>query len=380
MNKSRTKKTAEESSSVQTGAVPGSMDQNNGGSPAVEAGVETEMHILDILNALPFYVIIVDENHRILEANEAVYSHLGKKRGDIIGQYCPLIIHGIDHPYEGCPLEESAETNRAVERELYDKKSGHTVSFAIYPMKILSREGKKTFLHMVNDITEHKQTEEQLRASLEQLRVLSAHLETVKEDEKRKIAADLHDETSQLLASLNALLEAGIGRLPSGSEKAETILRKAQTLSITILDDLHKLIYNLRPSLLDRFGLKAAIGALVDSHLKVGVPRVTFKSMGEVRRLPPGLEIAIVKHANAASASVKLDFQKDNIKIVIEDDGKGFDLTKTTNPRNKMEGLGLLSMKERLEPIQGTLTIKSTPGQGTKLAIKVPLTSEVRSG
>ena len=364
---------------------------SSGNSPICGPDAEIGINTLDILNALPFYVIIVDADHLILEANDEVYTHLGVKREDVLGQYCPLIIHGINHPFEGCPLEEAAQTNKAVERELFDAKSGRTIRSSIYPISVLSRKGKKIFLHMVTDITEHKRTEEQLRTSLEQLRVLSAHLETVKEEEKRKIAADLHDETSQLLAGLNALLEAAIGTLPNGANKTEAILRKAQTISITILDDLHKLIYNLRPSLLDRFGLRAAISALVDSHLKVSVPKVTFKSMGKLRRLAPSLEIAIyrvvqeafnniVKHAHAGSANVKIDFKKASIKILIEDDGVGFDPKKTTNPKAKFGGLGLLGMKERLEPINGSLTIQSSPGCSTKIIIEVPLTNEVHDG
>ena len=81
----------------------------------------------------------------------------------------------------------------------------------------------------------------------------------MREEEKRKIARDLHDETSQVLASLSAHLEAAIETLPAGANKTRAILRKAQTLSITILDELHKLIYELRPSLLDELGLVAAI-------------------------------------------------------------------------------------------------------------------------
>ncbi len=84
---------------------------------------------------------------------------------------------------------------------------------------------------MVTDVTERKQAQEQLRTSHEQLRSLSAHLESVREEEKRKIARDLHDETSQVLASLNAHLEAAVGTLPTGANETRAILRKAQTLS-----------------------------------------------------------------------------------------------------------------------------------------------------
>ncbi len=81
---------------------------------------KSKLGILDILDVLPFYVLLVDENHYILEANNAVYTHLGVKRGDILGKYCPKVIHGLQQPFPGCPLEEAAQKNQSVERELFD--------------------------------------------------------------------------------------------------------------------------------------------------------------------------------------------------------------------------------------------------------------------
>ena len=65
--------------------------------------------VLDILDAVPFYVLLVDADHYILEANSAVYTQLGVKREDILGKYCPMVIHGLQQPFPGCPLEEAAE-------------------------------------------------------------------------------------------------------------------------------------------------------------------------------------------------------------------------------------------------------------------------------
>ncbi|MCR4394083.1 MAG: PAS domain-containing protein, partial [Dehalococcoidales bacterium] len=88
---------------------------------------EMEIKLQDILDAIPFYVLLVDEDHYIIEANKAVKTNLGIERDEIIGKYCPLVIHGIQEPYEGCPLEEAVERNTAIEKELYDKKTGRWV-------------------------------------------------------------------------------------------------------------------------------------------------------------------------------------------------------------------------------------------------------------
>jgi PAS domain S-box-containing protein len=355
-------------------------------SHAIDTGIRQ-----DILDALPFYVLLVDADHNILEANSAVHTQLGVEREDIIGKYCPQVIHGLKGPFPGCPLEEAAQKNRAVERELFDSRSGRWVRSAVYPTKALTQGGKGIFLHMVTDVTERKQAEERLRTSHEQLRSLSAHLESVREEEKRKIARDLHDETSQVLSSLTAHLEAAIGTLPAGSDKTRTILRKAQMLSITILDELHNLIYELRPSLLDELGLVAAIGALIDSHLKVAGVKVSFKTTGRVRRLPTSLEIAlfrviqeafnnIVKHAQASNAVVIVHFKKDSITVRIQDDGIGFGVQEAMGSKDKPCGLGLIGMRERIELVNGSLVVKSSPGHGTEVNIEVPLTGEVRGG
>jgi PAS domain S-box-containing protein len=288
------------------------------------------LDILDILDALPFYVLLVDDNHHILEANKAVYTHLGVKREDILGKYCPMVIHGLQQPFQGCPLEEAAEKNQAVERELFDPESGRWAISAVYPITALTRDNKRVFLHTVTDVSERKQAQEQLRISHEQLRSLSAHLESVREEEKREIARDLHDETSQLLASLYAHLEAAIETLPEDTDKTKAFLRKAQTLSTTILDEIGKLIYELRPAGLDELGLVAAIGSLADSHLKAAGLGVSLKTTGRVRRLPPSLEIAlfrvvqeafnnIARHAQASKAAVSVHFKKDSIKVRIQD-------------------------------------------------------------
>jgi PAS domain S-box-containing protein len=349
---------------------------------------KSKLGILDILDVLPFYVLLVDENHCILEANSAVYTQLGVKRGDILGKYCPTVIHGLQQPFPGCPLEEAAQKNQSVERELFDQQSGRWVISAVYPIRAVTRDNKRAFLHMVTDITERKQAQEQLRISHEQLRSLSAHLESVREEEKREIARDLHDETSQLLTSLYAHLEAAIDTLPEDAKKTGALLRKAQNLSTTILDEIHELIYELRPAMLDDLGLTAAISSLVDSRLKMAGVKVSMKTTGKVRRLSPSLEIAlfrvvqeafnnIAKHAHANKAIVSVHFKKDSIKIYIKDNGTGFDVQEFISSKNRSRGLGLLSMRERVELVNGSLVIKSSPGQGAEITIDVPLTGGV---
>ena len=207
---------------------------------------------------------------------------------------------------------------------------------------------------------------------------------SIQEEERRRIARELHDETSQVLTSLTASLEVAVGMLPPSADKTEAMLRKAQALSINILDDIHKLIYELRPTLLDDLGLVAAMRWLVDNNLRATGIRVSFKTVGRERRLSPQLETTlfrvvqeavfnIARHAHAKNASVSLRFKKSVIEVRVSDDGEGFDVEEAISSKDRPRGLGLLGMKERVELMSGILSIQSHPGGGTEIDIKIPL-------
>jgi PAS domain S-box-containing protein len=112
--------------------------------------------ILTILDALPFYVILVDENHHILLTNKAVRDRLQVSPEEILGQYCPEAIHGLKGPFPGCPLEEAVTAGAGVEREYYDERYGRWVNSAVYPTGLKTRGGRGVFFHMTYDITERK--------------------------------------------------------------------------------------------------------------------------------------------------------------------------------------------------------------------------------
>ncbi len=208
---------------------------------------------------------------------------------------------------------------------------------------------------------------------------------SIQEEERRRIARELHDDTSQSLASLTASLEAAAGTLPTSIDKAKAIIRKAQALSVNILDEIHKLIYELRPTLLDDLGLVAATRWLADNVLGAAGIAVNFKALGRERRLSPEIETTlfrvvqeaianIVRHAHAKNASVSLHFKKGAIEVHVRDDGRGFNVEEAISSKDRPRGLGLLGMKERIELMNGTLSILSRSGSGgTEINIEIPL-------
>ncbi len=221
---------------------------------------------------------------------------------------------------------------------------------------------------------------------------LLADVFTIQEEERRRIARELHDEISQVVASLNAGLEAAAAVLPAGSERSLALLRKAQGQVITILDDIHKLIYELRPTVLDDMGLVPATRWLLDNTIVLPGVSVKFRSAGQERRLSPKMEITlfrviqeaagnIVRHAQPKNVILRLAFRKDTVAVHIADDGRGFNVDEAITSKDRPRGLGLLGMRERVESIGGTFSIVSKPeGGGTKIDIEVPLAEESIDG
>jgi signal transduction histidine kinase len=211
---------------------------------------------------------------------------------------------------------------------------------------------------------------------------------SIQEEERKRIARELHDETSQVVAALNASLETASILMPTDVNKAETVLKKAQDLSVNILDGIHRLIYELRPSLLDDLGLVAAARWLTETNLGMAGISATVTTRGHQRRMPQDIEATlfrviqeavtnIARHSGAKKASVHLDFHDTSIRVQIKDDGRGFNVDEAISSKDRPRGLGLVGMRERVSIVGGSVQIKSDPrGAGTLIKIVIPLEKE----
>jgi signal transduction histidine kinase len=202
------------------------------------------------------------------------------------------------------------------------------------------------------------------------------------EDERKRIARELHDETSQ---SLTALLFAAeeAGELKSILAVRKRICSMHELIQHT-LDGIHKLIFDLRPSVLDHLGLAPAIRWLGKSRLEARGVRVTLEECGEPKRLPAELETAlfrvlqeamtnIARHSAARNVWIEYQVTDQLVRVLVQDDGVGFDVLDIEITPDSPRGLGLMGMQERLELLGGDIHILSTPGNGTRLEITVPL-------
>jgi len=203
---------------------------------------------------------------------------------------------------------------------------------------------------------------------------------TAQEDERKRIARELHDDTSQNLAVLVMGLESAINALRSNGPAPR--LEEVKALAVHALEEVHRLIYDLRPSVLDDLGLFSAIRWYADRQLGSRGIAVRCEVSEPEPRLPPAYEIAlfracqeamnnVARHAQAESVLVQVSAEDGRVRIEIEDDGKGFD-SGAPAPTDRAHW-GLLGIQERASILGGRARIDSAPGRGTRVEIEVPL-------
>jgi signal transduction histidine kinase/HAMP domain-containing protein len=202
------------------------------------------------------------------------------------------------------------------------------------------------------------------------------------EDERKRIARDLHDDTSQSLSALIYSLEALEASCPTTPVRdALTTMRQRV---VQILDGVHKLIFDLRPSTLDHLGLFISLRWYAETHLQPLGIRVHLEEHGTARRLPPKIETAlfrvvqeainnIAKHSGARNVQLTFDCSNGVVAIDIADDGIGFDLNEVARSTDRRRGLGLVGMQERVGLLGGKISFVAYPGHGTQISIRVPL-------
>jgi PAS domain S-box-containing protein len=129
--------------------------------------------IQHILDALPFYVILVDAGHNIVAANRKLMQDFNLSPQQLIGAQCPIVIHGIGSPIKDCPLVQASEMGEAVDNELFDSTTGRWLQAAAFPTELVTNDGRQVYIHFIRDITGIKITEEKLSQSLEHHSALS---------------------------------------------------------------------------------------------------------------------------------------------------------------------------------------------------------------
>lgn len=232
---------------------------------------------------------------------------------------------------------------------------------------------------------------EQLSRVGQRYQVLLQHSLTAQEQERKRIAGELHDETSQALTSLTLSLQAIIQMAEMrglGNTDLMEKLRKAHANAVHTGNEIVKLMKELRPTLLDELGLPAAIHRYAKDTLEEQGITVSAKFKGTGKRLPPEIEVTlfrvaqglignVLEHSEAKNASIRLECDAGECRLHIDDDGKGFDVSKLTRVDPSGRGAGLFTIKERVRLVGGWCKILSETGKGTRITIHTPTTGDV---
>ncbi|MEJ2265060.1 MAG: sensor histidine kinase [Anaerolineales bacterium] len=220
-----------------------------------------------------------------------------------------------------------------------------------------------------------------------QLRALSERAINAQEEERRRIALSLHDDTGQALSMLIIHLEQLQDRLPKEMGDLRSRLDSAHELATRTLTELRKIVSGLRPTILDDLGLIPAMRWYARSNLEEAGVRVEVNASDEEMPLSPQLNSTlfriaqeavnnILRHAQANSVMITLRRNGEGVRLGIEDDGKGFDIFMIQEQAIRLQRLGLLGIQERAEMVGGQVSVNSAPGKGTQIEVYVPLQAQ----
>ena len=220
-------------------------------------------------------------------------------------------------------------------------------------------------------------------ADIRQRRDLGLSIIRAQEEERRRVAREIHDGPAQLLANVvmridvcQKLADSDLKRLKSELSQLKDLIRES-------LQDVRKIIFDLRPMALDDLGLVPAMRSFMKEFQDKSGLEAEVLTFGEDRRFSATLEVALFrlaqeainnvwKHSQAKKVTVKIEFSPSGIRIVVSDDGKGFDVA-AEKAASRGNRFGLISMRERAELLHGRVKIESQPGAGTRVIFTVPL-------
>ena len=238
--------------------------------------------------------------------------------------------------------------------------------------------GAYLFSHYVFGIVEQKDAE--LRSSREQLRALARHLQSVREEERSRIAREVHDTLGQPMAALKIDLAWLAARVPADEATWQERIRTTLALVDSTIRSVRQIMTDLRPSLLDDLGLVAAVEWETQQFQKRTGIRCEFVSDQPELALPPEISTAvfricqealtnIARHAGATRVSILLERDAGDLLLSVADNGRGI----TDGEIAAQSSLGLLGMRERALLLGGQLSISGQPGKGTTITLQLPL-------
>jgi two-component system sensor histidine kinase UhpB len=353
---------------------------------AEQALHDSESRLSHIMQALGDGILVCDYDGNLVTMNSEAERLLGWREDELVGHKIHQLVHGRKadgrpYPEEECPIRMVCQTMVAYrsESEVFVRRDGTAfpVAYVAAPFNIYDVAASVT---VFRDITNRKKAEEELKASRRELRELSEFLQSVREDERTRIARELHDELGQMLTALKIDICWLGGKLAGGEENICAKLATMEKMIDQTVDSVRRISTDLRPWILDDLGLGAAIEWLVERfEQQSGI--ICEALVIDEEHWPTDERIAtaifrivqealtnITRHAEASQVMVEIIRLGNNFLVQVHDDGKGFDLEDSL----KKKRFGLLGIRERVNMLGGQLYVVSRPGAGTSLHVRLP--------
>lgn len=341
---------------------------------------EQKYKLLFDFNPLPMWILSLP-GYKVIDVNQAALKQYGYTREEFLELDMPALLPQHDHE------KLHAQTNRNF-RGLHHsgvwrhRTKEDAIIYADIVTHDLYYQGKPARLVLAKDVTEQHLSEEKLRSSYDEIRKLTEYLQKVREQERTRISREIHDELGQLLTALKMDISWINRNIPDTQSKVKIKVQNALEYIDFTVSSVRKIASELRPAILDDLGLQAAIKWQISNfetlynipiEARLNIDELTLSEeyrVGFFRILQESLT-NVARHAKAEKVSVELKKEDDQLKLIISDNGNGFDPAAKKN-----KTLGLLGMKERVEVMGGDYSIKSKPGQGTTVTVVVPLRDE----
>lgn len=331
-----------------------------------------------IINTMLDGFFLADKNGKFIEVNQSYCEMVGYTRDELLkmNENDLKVIKSIEGTHR--KFEEAKKKKHIQFESQHIKKNGEIVDFNV-SLSIMSVNDQLLMSAFLKDITEHNKAQQKILDYTEQLKMLTTHLQNVREDERSALSRELHDEIGQQLLAIKIDVARLSGYIVESQETVK-LIAEIKNLIDDSISTVRRINSELRPSLLDDMGLFAALEYQVkeitkrtnikfELNISMTEPVLDDKTSIGVFRIFQESLTNIVKHAEANIVTANLHNNSGKMELLIKDNGRGFDLSDGT--LNKT--FGLLGMKERASMIKGTLDIKSKPGDGTEVSLIVPI-------
>jgi PAS domain S-box-containing protein len=316
---------------------------------------------------------------RFIEVNETFLRDHGFTREQVIGRTSPELGLWADPTQRWRFVEAVRRDGQVRDYEFGGQLRDGRVQTTSISAEVIDVGGETCLLAVATDITDRKEADEKARRSRVELRALAGRLLLVREEERTRIAREIHDELGQALTGLKLDLAWLKQRVDDGGELSEWVQSIVQRIDGTI-DSVRRIATDLRPSILDHLGLVAAIEwQAQEFERRTGVTTAVRVSQPEIAvddvlatalfRMLQETLTNVARHAGASRVEIDLTVGKMDLALEVRDDGRGITPAEIAGGRS----LGLVGLRERAIACGGMLAIQGTPGRGTRVTVRVPL-------